>query len=311
MAVAFPFIEVKIDTSGLEPVAERAPGVIAVVGESDTRRDAAVNTPVHGRDRRRGEREVRRRDHAPRAVARSSRCSRTRGRRRSTASRQRRAATAADYTAALAVARGGRRRDVRLAGQRGGQPRRGSRRTPRRSCSAAEGRTSRACPPRARSGSASPWSTRRRSRTTDVADDHRPRPRPEEQLEPDGADRRPRRRGSRARRAATPRPRRWPRSPASRRTSRWCSRGCAGIQMPIADQYAPGEIKGLSEEEIIPIIDPALIPGESLHFAEGRAFTTEPTCSTSTSSACSTTSTSGSRPGSSAASATRGSRRPG
>ena len=34
MTVAFPFIEVNIDTSGLAPVAERAPGVIAVVGES-------------------------------------------------------------------------------------------------------------------------------------------------------------------------------------------------------------------------------------------------------------------------------------
>src|SRR4051794_20391946 len=34
MTVAYPFIEVNIDTSGLAPVAERAPGVIAVVGES-------------------------------------------------------------------------------------------------------------------------------------------------------------------------------------------------------------------------------------------------------------------------------------
>ena len=48
-----------------------------------------------------------------------------------------------------------------------------------------------------------------------------------------------------------------------------------GVQMPIESQFSPGEIKGLSEEEIIPIIDPALIPGESLHFAEGRCFTTD------------------------------------
>ena len=45
MAVAYPFIEVQIDTSGLTPVAERAPGVIAVVGESSAG-DAAPNTPV-------------------------------------------------------------------------------------------------------------------------------------------------------------------------------------------------------------------------------------------------------------------------
>ena len=37
----------------------------------------------------------------------------------------------------------------------------------------------------------------------------------------------------------------------------------------------PSEIKGLSEAGIIPIIDPALIVGESLHFAEGRCFTTD------------------------------------
>jgi hypothetical protein len=48
-----------------------------------------------------------------------------------------------------------------------------------------------------------------------------------------------------------------------------------GIQMPVETQFSPTEIKSLSDEEIIPIIDPALIPGESLHFAEGRAFTTD------------------------------------
>ena len=48
-----------------------------------------------------------------------------------------------------------------------------------------------------------------------------------------------------------------------------------GLRMPVETQFSPGEIKALSEEEIIPIIDPALIPGESLHFAEGRAFTTD------------------------------------
>jgi hypothetical protein len=48
-----------------------------------------------------------------------------------------------------------------------------------------------------------------------------------------------------------------------------------GIGIPIEQQYSPSEIKGLSEEQIIPIIDPALLPGEGLHFAEGRCFTTD------------------------------------
>jgi hypothetical protein len=48
-----------------------------------------------------------------------------------------------------------------------------------------------------------------------------------------------------------------------------------GMQMPTETQFSPGEIKSLSDEEIIPIIDPALIVGEGLHFAEGRAFTTD------------------------------------
>jgi hypothetical protein len=47
-----------------------------------------------------------------------------------------------------------------------------------------------------------------------------------------------------------------------------------GISIPVEAQYSPSEIKGLSEAEINPIIDPALIVGESLHFAEGRCFTT-------------------------------------
>jgi hypothetical protein len=48
-----------------------------------------------------------------------------------------------------------------------------------------------------------------------------------------------------------------------------------GITIPIASQYSPSEIKGLSEEQINPVIDPALIPGTSLHFAEGRCFTSD------------------------------------
>jgi hypothetical protein len=48
-----------------------------------------------------------------------------------------------------------------------------------------------------------------------------------------------------------------------------------GFAMPVESQYSPSEITGLSEAGIIPIIDPALIVGESLHFAEGRCFTTD------------------------------------
>ena len=71
VAAAFPFIEVRIDTSALTPVAERAPGVIAVVGKTPNGvagGTAAVNAPhvvdtaaqvedlfarVHGRRRHR------------------------------------------------------------------------------------------------------------------------------------------------------------------------------------------------------------------------------------------------------------------
>ena len=45
-----------------------------------------------------------------------------------------------------------------------------------------------------------------------------------------------------------------------------------GITIPVAKQYSPAEIKGLSEAKITPIIDPALISGESVHFADGRLF---------------------------------------
>ena len=48
-----------------------------------------------------------------------------------------------------------------------------------------------------------------------------------------------------------------------------------GVTIPTASQYGPSEIKGLSEEGIIPLIDPSLIVGESLHFAEGRTYTTD------------------------------------
>lgn len=46
-----------------------------------------------------------------------------------------------------------------------------------------------------------------------------------------------------------------------------------GLSIPPESQYEPGEIKALSELGIVPIIDEKLIPGPSLHFADGRCFT--------------------------------------
>ena len=48
-----------------------------------------------------------------------------------------------------------------------------------------------------------------------------------------------------------------------------------GFKLPVGQQYSPAEIGQLSEANIIPIIDPALIVGESLHFADGRCFTAD------------------------------------
>ncbi|MCF2872556.1 hypothetical protein L0664_15880 [Octadecabacter sp. G9-8] len=48
-----------------------------------------------------------------------------------------------------------------------------------------------------------------------------------------------------------------------------------GLTMPLSTQFKPGEITALSDDGIIPIIDPALVAGESLHFAEGTLYTTD------------------------------------
>jgi len=48
VAAAFPFVEVKIDTSALQPVAQRSPGVIAIVGQTPAGANggtAAVDKP--------------------------------------------------------------------------------------------------------------------------------------------------------------------------------------------------------------------------------------------------------------------------
>src|SRR5690349_13599648 len=49
IAAAYPFIEVNIDTSGLTPIAQRSPGVIAIVGKTPNGADggtAAINAPL-------------------------------------------------------------------------------------------------------------------------------------------------------------------------------------------------------------------------------------------------------------------------
>lgn len=51
----------------------------------------------------------------------------------------------------------------------------------------------------------------------------------------------------------------------------------AGVTMPLASQYSASEIKALSEANINPIIDPSLIDGDGLYFGEGRTFSSDPT----------------------------------
>jgi hypothetical protein len=48
-----------------------------------------------------------------------------------------------------------------------------------------------------------------------------------------------------------------------------------GFSMPAAGQFGPGEIRDLSDAGLVPIIDPSLIVGEGLHFAEGKVYTND------------------------------------
>jgi hypothetical protein len=48
------------------------------------------------------------------------------------------------------------------------------------------------------------------------------------------------------------------------------------IHMPKEAQYGPSEIKGLSEAGINPVVQPSLLVGEALHFGDGRTFSTDP-----------------------------------
>jgi len=46
----------------------------------------------------------------------------------------------------------------------------------------------------------------------------------------------------------------------------------SGFSIAPEAKYTPGEIKGLSGLLVVPIIDPPLVPGEALHFAEGTCL---------------------------------------
>jgi len=48
-----------------------------------------------------------------------------------------------------------------------------------------------------------------------------------------------------------------------------------GVTIPVAAQYTPAEIKALSEFGFVPIIQPALIVGGGFFFAEGRLLTSD------------------------------------
>jgi hypothetical protein len=48
-----------------------------------------------------------------------------------------------------------------------------------------------------------------------------------------------------------------------------------GVNIPKEQRYSPSEVIALSNANIIPIIHPALLTGDSLNFAEGRLFTSD------------------------------------
>lgn len=51
----------------------------------------------------------------------------------------------------------------------------------------------------------------------------------------------------------------------------------AGFNIPLQAQYSSAEIKGLSEANLIPIVQPAFIVGGGFYFGEGRCFTSNAT----------------------------------
>ena len=50
-----------------------------------------------------------------------------------------------------------------------------------------------------------------------------------------------------------------------------------GFSMPVTTQYAPAEITNLAGAGVIPVVDPALIPGTGLYFADGGTFSSDAT----------------------------------
>jgi hypothetical protein len=50
-----------------------------------------------------------------------------------------------------------------------------------------------------------------------------------------------------------------------------------GVKIPVERQFSGSEIKQLAEKFIIPVIDPELIPGEGLYLGSARSYTTDVT----------------------------------
>lgn len=48
-----------------------------------------------------------------------------------------------------------------------------------------------------------------------------------------------------------------------------------GIEIPVQRQFTGSEIKALAEEFMIPLIDPYLVPGEGMFLGSGRTYTTD------------------------------------
>ena len=48
-----------------------------------------------------------------------------------------------------------------------------------------------------------------------------------------------------------------------------------GFTTPVTSQYTPAEISGLAEEGVIPLVDPALIPGSGLYLGDGGLFSSD------------------------------------
>lgn len=272
MAVAYPFIEVNIDTSGLAPVAERAPGVIAVVGESDAG-DAAANTPVTVESAD----DVEARFGADTRLGRSLGLALLQAPRPSKVYGVKASGTppgAGDYTAALeALEAADDVTFVALANE-----------PVDLAAADTNAATALLAPLKAHVETMSADGQKRIGVAmvnpgTKSADDVATI-----------VDRAASLKSSASRmvlvavRGAVVEGTADPADAAAASMAAIAGHAphvslvlkrVRGIRMPTETQFGPGEIKGLSDEEVIPIVDPALIVGEGLHFAEGRAFTTD------------------------------------